>query len=153
MNASQNLRQTRNNFTAIFTYFLEKKSYRVLVAEADPENLEILQELLELYDIEVVTADSGEAVIDGAVMFRPDLIIIDNQISGMNGFESIRLLRAISSLSDVPVIFLSDYPERTERIQAFAAGCNDYLVKPLDLDRLDQMLEKFLFAPAELSFK
>lgn len=104
-----------------------------------------LNELLDLYNLKVVEAQSGEEAVDFTVAHRPDLIVIDGCLTGLGGFEVIRLIRSISSLSKIPIIFLSDYPERMERYRAFEAGCDAYLAKPLDLDRVDFSLEKFLF--------
>jgi Response regulator containing a CheY-like receiver domain and an HD-GYP domain len=143
-NTSQIPHQNQNGLADVITAYGEKRP-RVLLAQDGENHCETLRELLELYDLEVLEAESGEAAVDGAVIYRPDLIIMDKNLPGLGSFDAMRLIRAISSLRDVPMIFLSDYPERTERLQAFSSGADDYLIKPLDLDRVDRVLEKFLF--------
>jgi CheY-like chemotaxis protein len=145
MNTSQISHQsTSNNFSGTGFSRSEKQSL-VLIAQANGQARETLKELLDLYDLKVIEAASGEEAVDAAVIRRPDLIIMDKYLPGLGSFEAIRLIRSITSLSVIPIVFLSDYPRRGERYRAFAAGCDEYLVKPLDLDRLDSSLEKFLF--------
>jgi CheY-like chemotaxis protein len=132
--------------------YLEKQPL-VLLALNDSEAREALKELLDLYDLKVFEAESGEEAVDAAVIHRPELIIIDNQLNGLGSFEAIRLIRSISSLKSISIVYLSDYPERGERSRAFEAGCDEYLVKPLDLDRLDSSLEKFVFKPENAGLK
>lgn len=145
MNTSQILHQsTSNNFGgAVFSR--SEKQPLVLIALADAQARETLKELLDLYDLKVIEAACGEDALDAAVIRRPDLIIMDKYLPGLGSFEAIRLIRSIISLSVIPIVFLSDYPRRAERRRALEAGCDEYLVKPLDLDRLDSSLEKFLF--------
>ncbi|HEX8370783.1 MAG TPA: response regulator [Pyrinomonadaceae bacterium] len=145
MNTSQTLRQaTSNSFSGKAFSYAEKRPL-VLIAQNADKARATLKELLDLYDLKVVEAGSGEEAVDAVVIRRPDLIIVDKHLPGLGSFEAIRLIRSIISLSIIPIVFLSDYPERTERCRAFEAGCDEYLVKPLDLDRLDSSLEKFLF--------
>ena len=145
MNTSQILHQsTSNNFRGT-AFSRSEKQPLVLIAQAAAPARETLKELLDLYDLKVIEAASGEEALDAAVIGRPDLIIMDKYLPGLSSFEAIRLIRSITSLSVIPIVFLSDYPRRGERYRAFAAGCDEYLVKPLDLDRLDSSLEKFLF--------
>lgn len=83
--------------------------------------------------------------VDFTIIHRPDLIFIDTVLPGLNAFEAARLIRSISAFYTIPIIFLSGYPERAERYKAFDVGADDYLIKPLDLDRIDNILEKFCF--------
>ncbi len=122
----------------------KRKDRLVLVAEENRNVRSVISKLLDLYRIRILEAESSEETVDVAVLHRPDLIIIDCALSRTGGFETARLIRSICSLSIVPIIFLSDYPDRVQRSKAFAVG-NDYLVKPLHLDKLDTILEKFLF--------
>jgi two-component system, cell cycle response regulator DivK len=142
MNPSQNLHQSRNNSFRSATYSHSEKRPVVLIAQGDAKSL---KELLDLYELVAIQVRSSEEVVDAAIIYRPDLIIIDSSLSGLGSFEAIRLIRSITSLSAIPIIFLSDYPHRTERYRAFETGCAEYLAKPLDLDRLDCSLERFLF--------
>jgi DNA-binding response OmpR family regulator len=90
-------------------------------------------------------AGSGEETIDFTVLKRPDLILINTDLPGIGGFEIVRLIRAIKCFDKMPIIFVSGETERAFRKQAFAAGGDGYYFAPLDLDRLDTLLENFLF--------
>jgi two-component system, cell cycle response regulator DivK len=142
MNTSQDLEKSRNNSYTSNAYTYSEKRPVVLIAQ---EKAKALRELLELYELKAIQVRSSEEFVDAVVIHRPNLIIIDCALPGLGSFEAIRLIRSINSLSAIPIIFLSDYPHRTERYRAFETGCDEYLAKPLDLDRLDCSLEKFLF--------
>jgi two-component system, cell cycle response regulator DivK len=149
MNTAQILHQSTNGSIGSTAFLYSEKRPLVLIAQDDDEARAALKELLDLYNLKVVEAGSGEEAVDAAVIRRPDLIIMDKHLPGLGSFEAIRLIRSITSLSSIPIVFLSDYPERTERCRAFESGCDEYLVKPIDLDRLDLSLEKFLFQNGE----
>ena len=129
----------------VLSTVLKKKTPLVLIAGESKADRLIVKNLLDLYNATVLEAESGEETVDSTIIHRPDLIFIDSSLLGLNAFEATRLIRSIDSLQIVPIIFMSDYPERTERYKAFASGVADYLIKPLDLDRIDHILEKFCF--------
>lgn len=137
--------QTTPTVQRVFSSAAEKKTPLVLIAGESLADRLIIKDLLDLYNILILETENGEQTLDLTVSHRPDLIFIDSALLGLDAFEAVRLIRSINSLSIVPIIFLSDYPERTERCKAFSSGADDYLIKPLDLDRIDNMLEKFLF--------
>ena len=147
MNTSQILHKSQANQKMFISSACLKKIPKVLVAEENIESRSVTNELLDLYDVKILKTENGEEAVDFAVYHRPNLIILDPTLPGIDGFETARLIRSIGSLNTVPIIFLSDYPDRAERYKAFAVGGSDYLIKPLDLDRLDNILEKFLFSP------
>jgi CheY-like chemotaxis protein len=128
-----------------FSPVVKKKTPLVLIAGESKADRLIVKDLLDLYNAPVLEAESGEETVDFTIFHRPDLIFIDSALPGLDAFEAARLIRSIDSLNIVPIVFLSDYPERTERYKAFASGADDYLIKPLDLDRIDNILGKFLF--------
>ncbi len=90
----------------------------------------------------VVEAEDGEAGVRAAEENRPDLVLLDTNLPRMDGLAVTRFIRESKTLNRVPVVILSGHAFPKSREAAFAAGCSDYLVKPLDLDRLDSILHE-----------
>ena len=124
--------------------YLELKRPLVLVADTDEDNRLQLKMLLDLYGIGVLEARDGEEAIDLTVRARPDLVLINADLPRLDGFETTRLIRNIRSFDRMPIVFLSARTEHTFRKRAFAVGGDGFHIEPLDIDRLDQLLEKFL---------
>jgi len=82
--------------------------------------------------------------VRAAEELRPDLILMDWSMPGMDGLNAMRLIRARDSLSETPVIIISGHASPASRELALATGCSEYLVKPLDFDQLDRALRKHL---------
>lgn len=116
---------------------------RVLVVDDDPDNAEVVAELLELEGYETQFALDGKAAIAVAKSFRPGAILLDVGLPDMSGYDVARQLRQEPSLSGVMLIALTGFsgPEREQ--EARAAGFDHQQVKPFDSQRF-----KGLFAPA-----
>ncbi|MDQ4123021.1 MAG: response regulator [Acidobacteriota bacterium] len=121
----------------------------VLIAEENQEIREKLRELIDLYDLQAVEAECGKSAVESAIAHCPDLIIMDDNLPGMGCFETMRLMRSISSLNIVPILLLSDYSKQTHSNPALAAECDDCFARPLDLGLLGKSLGKFLFLKGE----
>ncbi|CAN7534013.1 ATP-binding protein [Pseudoduganella sp. LjRoot289] len=109
---------------------------RLLVADDLPENRRLLADMLEPLGFEVAQAAHGQAVLELAARQRPDLILMDVVMPGMDGLEAVRRLRRDSAMHDVPVIAVSASAGADDRQRQFDAGFDDSLPKPLDLDAL-----------------
>ena len=118
----------------------------ILVAEDDEDNRFIMKMLLEMRGYQVVTAANGHEALANAESARPDLILMDLRMPLLNGLATTRQLRQHDSahLRGIPVIALSAYDPAQHRAVAIAAGCNDYVTKPIDYDRLEKLIENFL---------
>jgi CheY-like chemotaxis protein len=144
MNITQVSPISENNIARSIKY-CERKKPLVLIAQNDEKDCVTLKESLELHDLEVLKVETGESAVNYAVNHQPDLIIMDNYLSGQSCLEAMRLIRSINSLSIVPILFLSDNSEENQSEKAVLAGCDDYLVRPIDSDKLGKLLGKFLF--------
>ena len=122
-----------------------KRRPRVLIAAVNDENRRNLKELLDLYNIRVLEAENGEEVIELALQQRPDLILLNTELNELDGYEAARVIRNIKSLDKMPIIFLCAETDRIFRKRAFAVGGDSFHIAPLDLERLDRILENFLF--------
>jgi DNA-binding response OmpR family regulator len=119
------------------------KSFRkatILVAEDSVDSREMLCTLLTMKGYEVCQAGDGEAAVEVALRLVPDLIFVDLQIPKLDGLGVARKLRLYPKLKMTPIIMLSGYDPAKYRRAAMEAGCYDYLVKPIDFDRLEKLL-------------
>lgn len=118
----------------------------ILVAEDDEDNRFIMKMLLEMRGFEVTTAANGHEALAQAERACPDLILMDLRMPLLNGLATTRQLRqhADARLRQIPIIALSAYDPAQHRAVAIAAGCNDYVTKPIDYDRLEKLIETFL---------
>lgn len=121
-----------------------RRSSLVLVVEDHEDTRCLLTLLLKIRGFEVVEACDGEEAIQVAERVRPDLILMDTSLPRLDGFATTRRLRESQTLRSLPIVFLSGHVSPEARSSAFAAGCDDFLVKPLDIERLDDVLAKHL---------
>ncbi len=120
---------------------------RILCVDDNDTNLYLLTRVLESAGLEVLTAKSGAAGVEMARSAAPDLFLMDLNMPTMDGCEATRRIRAQPETQSIPVIALSAYDEAERQDLAKAAGCDDYLVKPLDVRSLLSKINALL-APA-----
>lgn len=116
---------------------------KILVVEDVDFNRDLLVQLLE-DDYEVIEAANGQEGVKLAERERPDLILMDLSLPVMDGWEATRQLKANDNLRSIPVIALTAHAMKGDEEKALAAGCDDYLVKPLDEDELIAKIQKYL---------
>jgi len=116
---------------------------KVLVVEDVDMNRELMVQLLE-DRYEVIEAANGQDGVEAAERERPELILMDLSLPVMNGWEATRRLKANPDLKSIPIIALTAHAMKGDRETALAAGCDDYLVKPIDEDELMEKMTKFL---------
>ncbi|HZH30156.1 MAG TPA: response regulator [Pyrinomonadaceae bacterium] len=118
----------------------------ILVAEDDEDNRFAIKLLLEIRGYRVLTAANGYEAIAVAERERPDLILMDLRMPMLNGLAATRQLRQHNNehLRRIPILALSAYDPAQHRAVAIAAGCNDYVMKPIDYDRLENLIGTFL---------
>ena len=107
-------------------------------------NLEVLCMYLQGEGYRVLKATSGESAIAQAQEHHPDLILMDVKMSGMDGLEAIRLLKAESKTCGIPVISLTAFAGESDTKRCFEAGATDYLSKPIDFPELGRKLTRHL---------
>ena len=116
---------------------------KILIVEDTELNRDLLVQLLE-DDYQIVTAEDGAAGIALAERERPDLVLMDLSLPKIDGWEATRRIKATESLRQVPIIALTAHAMQGDEEKARAAGCDDYLTKPIDEDQLFRMLETYL---------
>jgi two-component system cell cycle response regulator DivK len=105
-------------------------SKTILIVEDQEDNRRILRDLLQSAGFEILEATSG---LDGVVLAidrQPDLILMDMQLPGIDGYEATRRLRASSAFDHTPIVAVTSFALSGDDTKAFAAGCNVYITKP-----------------------
>ncbi len=104
----------------------------ILIVDDTPANLALVSDHLKRHGYCALVALGGEEAIARAEFARPDLILLDALMPGLDGFETCRRLKASESTRDIPVIFMTALGETGDKLAGFAAGAVDYMTKPLD---------------------
>ena len=117
---------------------------RILVIEDNPTNLELMTYLLKAFGHDVVAATEGERGLELAVTGRPDLILCDLALPGIDGFEVARRLKADESLSGVPLVAVTASAMVGDRDKVLAAGFDGYVSKPIAPETFVLEVEAYL---------
>ena len=119
-------------------------SRRVLVIEDQEDNRRIIRDLLTSAGYEMVEASDGEAGVREAEANRPDLILMDIDLPGINGYEATRRIKANPALRGVPIIAVTSYALSGDDQKAFEAGCDAYVTKPFSPRALLAKMREYL---------
>ena len=115
---------------------MEKEKPRIIIVDDDRDTRELLAMALETEGFEVSSAANGLRLISSLQLRRPHLILLDVNMSWIDGFELCKAVKKNENFRDIPVIFVSGRGEPEDRRKGIEAGAADYFVKPRDLDRL-----------------
>jgi two-component system cell cycle response regulator DivK len=116
----------------------------ILVVEDHEDNRRIMRDLLMSSGYEVIEAVTGEEGVTAAETYRPDLILMDVQLPGMDGYEATRRIKANHDLQKVPIIVVTSYALSGDDVKAFEAGCDAYVTKPYSPRELLARVHEFL---------
>ena len=109
---------------------------KILIVEDDLDVAEMLNAYFRVQGYEVFTVNWGEDGVRAAQTVMPDLMILDIRLPDIDGFEVARRVRGDRRTNEIPIIFLTEKRERTDRLQGFEAGADDYITKPFDVQEL-----------------
>ena len=104
---------------------------KILIADDEPDILEIIQFNLKAEGYDVFTAKNGDEAIDQAKKHQPDLIILDIMMPGKNGIDVCNILRLQPAFKDTLIVFLSAISDEGTEIRGLETGADDYLTKPI----------------------
>ncbi|MEK3721055.1 response regulator [Paenibacillus sp. FSL H8-0034] len=110
--------------------------HTILLVEDNEMNRDMLSRRLIRKDYRVLIAEDGQQGIERAALEHPDLILMDLSLPVLDGWEAIRILKQSPELRDIPVIALTAHAMISDQEKAYAAGCDDFDTKPIDLNRL-----------------
>ena len=118
----------------------------VLVVEDTPDTRELIRLVLELSGYNVVEAERGDEAVEAAVRHHPDAIIMDMSLPVFDGCQAAKSIRNQPGLEHVPIIACTAHNRWEWRAKAIVAGCDEFLEKPIDFDRLGQALSRHIRA-------
>ncbi len=119
-------------------------SKRILVVEDHEENRRIVRDLLTSAGYEMIEAVTGEEGVTFAETQRPDLILMDIQLPGLDGYEATRRIKANPALRQIPIIAVTSYALSGDDVKAREAGCDDYVTKPFSPRALLAKIREYL---------
>ncbi|WP_411879703.1 response regulator [Polaromonas sp. YR568] len=103
----------------------------VLIVDDVPDNLSVLHDALDESGYTVLVATNGEAALQRALQARPDIVLLDAMMPGMDGFEVAKRLKAMAETTHIPIIFMTGLTETEHLVAALEAGGVDYVTKPI----------------------
>lgn len=110
--------------------------YSVLAVDDIPINLLLVQKMLSRFNFEIRTAANGQQALDAVAQKKPDLILLDLMMPGIDGFEVIRRLRENPETADIQIVILSALNSNEDIVKGFNAGANDFIMKPIIMEKL-----------------
>lgn len=116
---------------------------KVLIVEDFEDSRELMKFLLEDLGYQVLEAEDGWKAVEMVKRQLPDLILMDMALPLVNGLSATKIIRQFKETSEIPIIALTASGEYMNK-QAIEAGCNDFITKPLDMDKLQPMLTQYL---------
>jgi two-component system cell cycle response regulator DivK len=119
-------------------------SKRILVVEDEEDNRRIVRDLLTSVGYEIIEAVTGEEGVKTAETQVPDLILMDIQLPGLDGYEATRQIKANSALRHIPLIVVTSYALSGDDVKAFEAGCDGYVSKPFSPRALLAKIREYL---------
>lgn len=117
---------------------------RILLVEDNPQNRRLTQFLLHSHGYRVYEATTGEEALELARIHRPEIILMDLQLPGVDGYAVTRRLKRDAATAGIPIVALTAYAMQGDREKALAAGCDGYITKPIDTKGFPAAVQRYL---------
>jgi len=117
---------------------------KVLIIEDNETNFYLLRTIIEKIGHQVIEARDGFAGVKLARTERPDLILMDIQLPGLDGYEATKRIRAAEETKDIPIIAITSYAMVGDREKILAAGCTAYIEKPIEPESFIEEIKKYI---------
>ena len=117
---------------------------RILIADDNPTNVELLEAYLSDLDCEILVATDGRDTLDKVATFQPDLILLDIMMPKLSGFEVCKKIREDPATREIMILMVTALNEPGDIERAVAAGCDDFLSKPVNKLELNKRVENML---------
>lgn len=122
--------------TPLYAQDHDYSKFNVLAVDDIPLNLLLVQKMLSKFNFRMRTAAGGQQALDAVAAEKPDLILLDLMMPGIDGFEVIRRLRADPATADIQIVILSALNSNEDVVKGFNAGANDFIMKPIIMEKL-----------------
>ena len=122
--------------TPLYAQNYDFSSFNVLAVDDIPLNLLLVQKMLSKFNFKMRTASGGQQALDAVAQEKPDLILLDLMMPGIDGFEVIRRLREDPATADIQIVILSALNSNEDVVKGFNAGANDFIMKPIIMEKL-----------------
>ena len=122
--------------TPLYATNHDYSQYNVLAVDDIPLNLLLVQKMLGKFNFTMRTATNGQQALDAVAEQKPDLILLDLMMPGIDGFEVIRRLRANPETADIQIVILSALNSNEDVVKGFNVGANDFIMKPIIMEKL-----------------
>ena len=116
----------------------------ILYIEDNEGNRMLIRRILEVEGYRIIEASDGDQGLELARKTKPDLILMDINLPGMDGYELTGLLKGMKHLAHVPVIAMTANVMKGDREKSLEAGCDGYIQKPVDVDTFSQQIDTYL---------
>jgi len=116
----------------------------ILIVEDEPKNLTLLRDLLGVNGYTTIEATDGQKGVELAKASKSDLILMDIQMPNMDGLEATRILKVDAATSNIPVLALTSYAMKGDEEKILEAGCDGYLAKPFNIQKLLKEVAEYL---------
>ena len=113
---------------------MEKES--ILVVDDNPTNLKLLADVLTQQGFKMFVAEDGESALETLNYIRPNLILLDVMMPGIDGFETCRRLKADPATQEIPVIFMTALSDSVDEVKGLELGAADYIIKPFQVETM-----------------
>jgi CheY-like chemotaxis protein len=123
---------------------IENQKSKILVVDDHPTNLKLVSEVLECAGYRILKAEDAEKAVQVIERSKPDLILMDIALPGMDGLTLTRQLKAAPETRDIRIIALTASAMRGDEQKALDAGCDGYITKPIDTRRLPEQVAEYL---------
>ena len=108
----------------------------ILIVDDCPEHIRTLIRILTLHDFKTTSANSGMAALEIINIKKPDLILLDIKMPGLDGLEVCKMIKANPDTEKLPIIFVTALDSIEDKVRGFAAGASDYITKPFYPDEV-----------------
>lgn len=122
--------------TPIYAQNHDYSGYNVLAVDDIPLNLLLVQKMLKRFNFKMRTASGGQQALDMVAQEKPDLMLLDLMMPGVDGFEVIRQIRENPETAHIQIIILSALNSQEDVVKGFNAGANDFIMKPIIMEKL-----------------
>ncbi|MBP5488891.1 MAG: response regulator [Bacteroidales bacterium] len=122
--------------TPLYAQDHDYSKYNVLAVDDIPLNLLLVQKMLSRFNFTIRTAANGQQALDAVAQQKPDLILLDLMMPGIDGFEVLRRLRENPETADIRIVILSALNSNDDVVKGYNMGANDFIMKPIIMEKL-----------------